>query len=632
MHLLKRLLFLPRPSSTLDLIHRKALRTSSSSGGGGGGAAHPVSRFALSTAHYRVYLLWKGALYLYSGLLVSRFLLLGCVLFLDRQYSGSSSSLGTLTFAEGYTRADPVLGGLIFGITTEEEDEDEDDNFFHFITPFSALVVALLSSISLYLDLLLHFRLDLFTTQLFQEAVNLNGVHFWAVNRHLKRPPRFCLLHPLETGREISRWACQLWNYRADQRYCSFYFRRLRKYPHLSKSVRLKVMLVGMGLEKVVVVSVYSTLVICCGFALAYIYQLSTPVTVVVVEEDAVEEDIDVDLDDHLKYFPRFEKAFFAFLARYNRHLPPNSSTADVLLLAYAVFNAARVFTYLLYYLAIALFANVAHQAENQRKLRQLVAHCRRTATLTSSTSGEDTNANAEGGVQMISRTSRISRRTSNNLRTTISPAVPSTNGLLYSQNLAACLVFYYQERLFFLYACLRLNGLTAEDNGRKRGGKSKEKGGGGPVSGLLGACFIGNSALGAALLTPLFSGWFSLPWSRKLFLLAFFALQKAFFCSAVVLCSSASGWLHRSGRLLYSAQSILRPRANVVAVVAKLKLMTRFELVHTRRPFTFRMLWRSVGVRRELLYEYSLLYTAYLFALFKLINKRRLLLSVDSC
>ena len=393
---------------------------------------------------------------------------------------------------------------------------------------------------------------------------------------------------------------------------------------------------------------------------MAYIYQLSTPVTVVVVEEDAVEEDIDVDLDDHLRYFPRFEKAFFAFLARYNRHLPPNSSTADVLLLAYAVFNAARVFLYLLYYLAIALFANVAHQAENQRKLRQLVAHCRRTtATLTSVSSEE--GSNAEGDVQRISR---ISRRTSNNLRTTISPAVPSTNGLLYSQNLAACLVFYYQERLFFLYACLRLNGLTAEDNGRKRGGRGKRGGkyrkekGSGPVSGLLGACFIGNSALGAALLTPLFSGWFSLPWSRKLFLLAFFALQKAFFCSAIALCSSASGWLHRSGRLLYSAQSILRPRANVVAVVAKLKLMTRFELVHTRRPFTFRMLWRSVGVRRELLYEvwvlmgliflvfwvlilffifilfsqYSLLYTAYLFALFKLINKRRLLLSVDSC
>ena len=678
MHLLKRLLFLPRPSSTLDLIHRKALRTSSSSssGGGGGGAAHPVSRFALSTAHYRVYLLWKGALYLYSGLLVSRFLLLSCVLFLDRKFSGSSSSSGTLTFAEGYARADPVLGGLVvFGITTEEEDEDEDDNFFHFITPFSALVVALLSSISLYLDLLLHFRLDLFTTQLFQEAVNLNGVHFWAVNRHLKRPPRFCLLHPLETGREISRWACQLWNYRADQRYCSFYFRRLRKYPHLSKSVRLKVMLVVMGLEVVVVVSVYSTLVLCCGkpfvlgkvsrrlffisellfpagFALAYIYELSTPVIVVVVEEDSVEEDIDVDLDDHLRYFPRFEKAFFAFLARYNRRLPPNSSTADVLLLAYAVFNAARVFLYLLYYLAIALFANVAHQAENQRKLRQLVAHCRRTTAILTSVSSEE-GSNAEGDVQRISR---ISRRTSNNLRTTISPAVPSTNGLLYSQNLAACLVFYYQERLFFLYACLRLNGL-AENNGQrrrggKRGGKNKEKGGGGPVSGLLGACFIGNSALGAALLTPLFSGWFSLPWSRKLFLLAFFALQKAFFCSAVVLCSSASGWLHRSGRLLYSAQSILRPRANVVAVVAKLKLMTRFELVHTRRPFTFRMLWRSVGVRRELLYEvwvlifwvlilffifilfsqYSLLYTAYLFALFKLINKRRLLLSVDSC
>ncbi len=269
MHLLKRLLFLPRPSSTLDLIHRKALRTfsSSSSGGGGGAAAHPVSRFALSTAHYRVYLLWKGALYLYSGLLVSRFLLLGCVLFLDRKFSGSSSSSGTLTFAEGYARADPVLGGLVVFTTDSEED---DENFFHFMTPFTALVVALLAAISLYLDHLLHFRLDLFTTQLFQEAVNLNGVHFWAVNRHLKRPPRFCLLHPVETGREISRWACQLWNYRADQRYCSFYFRRLRKYPHLSKSVRLKVMLVGMGLEKVVVLSVYSTLVICCGKSFAF--------------------------------------------------------------------------------------------------------------------------------------------------------------------------------------------------------------------------------------------------------------------------------------------------------------------------------------------------------------------------
>ncbi len=248
MHLLlRRLLFLPHPSFTLDLIHRKALRVNNS---------NTPSRFALSTAHYRFYLLWKGVLYLYNGLLIIRFSVLACALLLDHQISLSTVA---------YSRLDPVLGGLVFTSATDDHHQRNDSNF-RFLRPHSCLVAVLLFSISLYLDLLLHFRLDPFTVQLFQESVNLNRVNFFVVNRHLKRPPQFCLSAPLKSSRKLINWSRQLWNSdRPELQSVSFYFRRLQKYPHLSRAVRLKVMLVVMGLEKVVVASVYSTLGVCVG-------------------------------------------------------------------------------------------------------------------------------------------------------------------------------------------------------------------------------------------------------------------------------------------------------------------------------------------------------------------------------
>lgn len=341
------------------------------------------------------------------------------------------------------------------------------------------------------------------------------------------------------------------------------------------------------------------------GLALAYIYQLT--------EGDVAENNnsdglaLALDLDE-IKY----SDTFLTFLRGFRqRRLPSLTVMIDIFFLAYTVFNASRSFKYLLYYISIALFANVAHQAENQRKLSQLLAHCCRTAAHFHSFRSRFENVEPQTRNSSLEITT-ISRNSStlNPIRDSVNPSVPSTNGLLYAQNLAACLVFYYQERLFFLYACLRLDGSAVDQVGRKGKGNEGTGGGrrGGPVSGFLSVCFAGSAALGTVILTPLFlnSEIEILPWSEKIFLFGFFALQQAFFWSSVAVCSLATGWLHRSGRLLYSAQSILRPRANVVAFVAKLKLMTRFELVHTRRPFAFRMLWRSVAVRRELIYEVS--------------------------
>lgn len=252
------------PSSMLTLLHRKALRSVAG------------SRLSLSTAHYRVYLLWKVAHYLYGGLLLFRLSMLSTLLLLlevhHRKYGcccspsdGKPAEVLLLLFSM-FTRVDPVLGGLVSDVT-----DDGGGNRFGLLNFYTCPVVTLLALIGFYLDHSLHFRLDLFTTQLFTEIVNLNGVHFFRLNAHLRRPkwPSSGLfLSSAQTVVErlslTLRWAGKLWNFRPDY-YCQFYFRRLRKFPHLSRAVRVKVLLLVMVAERVVVASVLASLLTCSG-------------------------------------------------------------------------------------------------------------------------------------------------------------------------------------------------------------------------------------------------------------------------------------------------------------------------------------------------------------------------------